>query len=190
MKKTGGKVFFAILAISIFMLAGCTKSHIVNPEPSTETSSDEGPDLNPFQNVELDFTQLDEDVRDVCLYELDYPMASDLEFEVNIDEGYVDISIIVKDGTTDEDASFYAMEVIKTINDNVAFQDYGYAMSESEYYGGLYQDNEIILRIYTASGYSSGSAPFYEITIPEDEYIPIEIGASEEQSAEVEETTE
>ncbi|MCD8225043.1 MAG: hypothetical protein LUC99_09430 [Clostridiales bacterium] len=155
------------------LLCGCTKSNIVTPE--TEAGETLAPDFNLYAYVEIDEDQLHEDVDDIYLDEEEYPMAYAIDFGLHLDDGYVDVIAVVKDGTSAEDASEFAMVAIKGVNDEYAMQDFNYGSSDETMYGGLYQDNEIHLKVYTASEYENDGDPWYEMTIPEDEYILVEI---------------
>lgn len=154
----------------VALLCGCTKSNIVQPDPT------EGPDFNMYMNIEIDEDQLHDDVNDIYLDPDDYPMGAAIDFELHLDEEYVDVIAVVKDGTSPEDTAFFADAAIKGINDQVAVQDFSYGESDTDTFGGLYQDNEINLKVYTESDYKAQGAPLYETTIPKDTYVKIEIG--------------
>lgn len=151
------------------LLCGCTKKNIVTPEAVQE------PDFNIHFDIELDIDQLHEDVEDIYLEEDDYPMASAIDFELNLNEEYVDVTVVVKDGTSPEDTAYFADVAIKGINDQVCVQDLSYGESDEDTFGGLYQDNEIRLKIYDASTYQVGGEPLYETVVPKDEYVIFEI---------------
>lgn len=153
----------------VALLCGCTKSNIVQPDPT------EGPDFNMYMNIEIDEDQLHDDVDDIYLDPDDYPMGAAIDFELHLDEEYVDVIAVVKDGTSPEDTAFFADAAIKGINDQVAVQDFSYGESDTDTFGGLYQDNEINLKVYTESEYKVQGAPLYETTIPKDTYVKIEI---------------
>lgn len=155
------------------LLCGCTKSNIVQPE--TEPGETVGPDFNIYMNIEIDEDQLHEDVEDIYLDEDEYPMGAAIDFELHLDEEYVDVTVVVKDGTEPEDAAMFADTAIKGINDQVAVQDFSYGESDDDTFGGLYQDNEIHLKIYEESAYQSGGAPMYETVVPKDEYVAFDI---------------
>ena len=164
----------AAAMLCLMMISACTKSNIVAPEP--ETGEELTPDFNLYNNILIDDEQLHEDVADIYIDEEDeYPMAKAIDFGLHLDEGYVDIIAVVKDGTTAKDAAFFATVAIKGVNDQVAVQDYSYGESDEYTFGGLYQDNEIHLKVYEASQYAAGAGPFYELIIPADEYVKIEI---------------
>lgn len=159
----------ALAAGCIMLLCGCTKSNIVQPEETP------GPDFNIYNNIEIDEEQLHEDVEDIYLDPEDYPMASAIDFDLNLDEAYVDITVVVKDGTSPEDTAYFADVAIKGINDEVVVQDFSYGESDTDTFGGLYQDNAINLKIYTESEYEAEGEPLYETQIPVDTYMTFDI---------------
>lgn len=159
----------ALAAGCIMLLCGCTKSNIVQPEETP------GPDFNIYNNIEIDEEQLHEDVEDIYLDPKDYPMASAIDFDLNLDEAYVDITVVVKDGTSPEDTAYFADVAIKGINDEVVVQDFSYGESDTDTFGGLYQDNVINLKIYTESEYEAEGEPLYETQIPVDTYMTFDI---------------
>lgn len=151
------------------LLCGCTKSNIVQPEGT------EGPDFNMYNNIVIDEDQLHEDVDDIYLDPVDYPMGVAIDFKLNLDEEYVDVIVVVKDGTSPEDTAYFADVAIKGINDQVAVQDFSYGESDTDTFGGLYQDNVINLKVYTESEYEAEGEPLYETQIPMDTYMTFDI---------------
>ena len=154
----------ALMAGCAVLLCGCTKSHIIHPE---EAQSVPAPDFNLYNNIVVDEEQLQEELDDEKLH---------------LDEGYVSVTAVVKDGTTPEDAAYYADVAIKGVNDSYAEQDFSYGTSGEDTFGGLYQDNEIEFKIYEESAYQSGGEPFYETRIPKDTYMVFDFGSSEEET--------
>lgn len=146
------------------LLCGCTKSNIVKPDETL------APDFNLYMDIEIDEDQLHEDVNDIYLDEKDYPMASAIDFSLHLDEEYVDVTVVVKDGTSPEDAAYFADVAIKGINDEVVTQDFSYGESDDDTFGGLYQDNVINLKIYDESSYAAGGDPMFETQVPKDTY--------------------
>lgn len=102
-------------------------------------------------------------------------MAAAIDFDLRLDESAVDVIAVVKDGTSAEDAAYFADVAIKGINDQVAVQDFSYGESDDDTFGGLYQDNVINLKIYEESAYNSNGAPMFETQVPMDEYQTFEI---------------
>jgi hypothetical protein len=154
-------------------LCGCTKSNIVHVDEGV-AQTDASPDFDVYNYVEIDTDQLTEDVNDVGLDPENYPMASSIEFQVDLEEEIVNMKVVVKDDTSDEDASWYAGEAIKVLNDQVASQDFSYAESDEEYFGGLYQDATINLSVYYESDYPDGE-PFFTDTVEPDTYKVFDI---------------
>lgn len=169
----------ALMAGCAVLLCGCTKSHIIHPE---EAQSVPAPDFNLYNNIVVDEEQLQEELDDVYVDPTDYPMAVRTIEKLHLDEGYVSVTAVVKDGTTPEDAAYYADVAIKGVNDSYAEQDFSYGTSGEDTFGGLYQDNEIEFKIYEESAYQSGGEPFYETRIPKDTYMVFDFGSSEEET--------
>lgn len=151
------------------LLCGCTKSNIVAPEGT------QGPDFNMYMNIELDNEQLIEDVNEIYVAEGEYPAASSVDVELDLDNEQVNITVVVKDGTSKEEAAKFAMVAIKGVNDQVAVQDFSYGESDEDTYGGLYQENVINVKIYEESAYETDGTPMYETQIPKDVYQEIVI---------------
>ncbi len=154
------------------LLCGCTESTIVKPQAQ---GTEAEPDFNLYTNIEVDMDQLQEDVNDIYLDEKDYPMASAIDFEINNEEEYVAVAVVVKDGTSAEDAAYFADVALKGINDEYAMQDFSYGESAEDTFGGLYQEREIRLAIFEESAYDAGGEPMFETVVPKDEYMIFEI---------------
>lgn len=151
------------------LLCGCTKSNIVQPDET------QGPDFNMYMDIVLDNEQLIEDVNEIYVKDGEYPVASSIDVELDLDNEQVNITVVVKDGTSKEDAAAFAMVAIKGVNDQVAVQDFSYGESGEDTYGGLYQDNNINVKVYEESEYEADGTPMYEGQIPKDTYQEIVI---------------
>lgn len=156
-----------IIVGAALLLAGCTQSHYINPE----AGDGEGPDLNIYEDYELDEEQLLDDVLDVGTDPDFYPMAAGIDFGLHMDEGYIAIAAIVKDGTSEKDALWYGSEAVKVVNDQVASQDLSYEMSSEYSYGGIYEENDAWLDIYYESDFQNGEEPFLSFQIPAGTYL-------------------
>ena len=157
MRKVTRKILFLAVCYVVF-LSGCMKSNIVKPKEYME------PDFNLYNNIVLDMKQFHTEIDDIYLDEEEYPMAS-----------AVDITVVVKDDTSAKDTAEYVDAVIKGINDEAATQDYNYGESGENTFGGLFQNNEIRLKIYKETEYKGGKEPMYETTVPKDTYMKFEI---------------
>ena len=170
MIKMGKRALLAAAGCMV-LLCGCTKSNIVQPDAGEA----ESPDFNIYNNIELDMDQFRDEVDEICLDENDYPMADSIDFTIDEDKSLIDVTIVVKDGTSGEDAAEYAGAVLKSINDEAAVQDYNYGESGADTFGGFFQDRKINLKIYEKSAYESKGEPMYETEIPEDTYMTFDI---------------
>lgn len=166
-----GKKALLVACGCMLLLSGCTKSNIVQPDASQA----EEPDFNVYNNIELDMDQFHDEVNEICLDENDYPMADSLDFTIDEDKALIDVTIVVKDGTSGKDAAEYADAVLKSINDEAAVQDYSYGESGEDTFGGFFQDRETHLKIYEKSAYESDGKPMYETNIPADTYMTFDI---------------
>ncbi|MCD8371251.1 MAG: hypothetical protein LUC94_13185 [Clostridiales bacterium] len=165
--KAGILLLSAVCAVG---LAGCTKSNIVNPTESSGAAVVK-PDTHVYFDIVLDEEDLQNSVNDVYLDEEDYPMASAIDFSLHLDEEYIDVNVVVKDGTSMEDAAYFTETALKGINDEVCVQDFSYGGSDTDTFGGLYQDNVTNLKVYFESDYEADGEPFYETQIGMDEYV-------------------
>ena len=166
-----GKKALLVACGCLLLLSGCTKSNIVQPDASEA----EEPDFNVYNNIELDMDQFHEEVNEICLDEDDYPMADSIDFTIDEDKALIDVTVVVKDGTSGKDAAEYADVVLKSINDEAAVQDYNYGESGEDTFGGFFQDREAHLKIYEKSAYESDGKPMYETDIPADTYMTFDI---------------
>lgn len=172
-------------------LTGCTQSNIVSPTSTEEkivevapgetkvvtvTATKEfTPDYNKYNNIVIDEEELNKNINNIYVGGRLYPVASQLEAKLDFDNAMIYITVVVKDGTSLEDASSYAMEAVKGVNDEIAAQDFNYAIGSDYTYGGVYQDNEITVTVFYESAYAAGEDPIHEQVIEKDEYTPIVI---------------
>ena len=77
--------------------------------------------------------------------------------------------------TSEQDAAWYADQVVKGFNDQVAMQDFSYGTAEEDSFGGYFQDRELHLKIYEESQYEADGEPMYETTVPADAYVTFDI---------------
>jgi hypothetical protein len=168
------RYFLAAVGCAV-LLSGCTQSNIVHTDGLTKVMGGD-PELETDLGtvVEIDLDALTEEVNDLILDPEEYPMAANIRFSAKLDEGIVDIDVVVKDDTSDEDAAWYAGEAIKALNDAVTVQDSSYAVSSETYFGGLYQDATINVKLYYKSDFPNGE-PFFEDSVEPDTYKEFEI---------------
>ncbi|MEY8354755.1 hypothetical protein AALB39_15540 [Lachnospiraceae bacterium 54-53] len=137
---------FMICAISAVLLTGCTESHILASggpaEPVFETQ----------EGIVLDWTQIYNDVDEEFVDNEEYPMALSVNYKLEPEEKSIDITLIVKEGTTPEEAVEFANAAVRFINDEAAMQDFSFEKSSDTSYGGFFKEYDahlIVMPDYT-----------------------------------------
>lgn len=135
-----------ICAVSAMLLTGCTKSNILAnggpAEPVFETQ----------QGIVLDWTQIGNDMDDEFVDNEEYPMALSVNYNVDREKKTIDLTLLVKAGTTPEEAVTFADAAVRYLNDEAAIQDFSYERSSETSYGGFFKDydlNLIVMPDYT-----------------------------------------
>ena len=112
MKK---KLFAALLCGVLLLSAGCTKSNILKPEPSSLSA----PDFTPVDKVDIDWDQVSENV--MSYYEdIEYPGLLTFNFAHKDEEKKIIAQLFVDESVSAGRAADYASDLIKYINDSVA----------------------------------------------------------------------
>lgn len=126
------------------LLCGCTESKIVTPTQPANLA----PDMNVYsKGIEINWDQVKEDWNDAFADPSVYPLAHSLDYLRDDDAETLDIYIYVQPGTTEEEASEYATEAIKGLNDAVYMQDFSFTQSGADYYGSfvsIYDVNVVV----------------------------------------------
>ncbi|QRV22155.1 hypothetical protein I6K70_14375 [Lacrimispora saccharolytica] len=135
-----------ICAMSAMLLTGCTESHILASggpaEPVFETQ----------QGIVLDWTQIGNDMDDEFVDNEEYPMALSVNYSVDNENKSIDLTLIVKEGTTPEEAVTFADVAVRFLNDEASMQDFSYEKSSNTSYGGffkIYDLHLIVMPDYT-----------------------------------------
>lgn len=128
-----------ICAVSAMLLTGCTQSHILAgggpAEPVFETQ----------QGIVLDWTQIGNDMDEEFVDNQEYPMALSVNYSMDPKEKSLDLTLIVKEGTTPEEAVTFANAAVRYLNDVAADQDFSIERSSDTSYGGFFKDNDLHL---------------------------------------------
>lgn len=128
-----------ICAVSAMLLTGCTQSHILAgggpAEPVFETQ----------QGIVLDWTQIGNDMDEEFVDNQEYPMALSVNYSMDPKEKSLDLTLIVKEGTTPEEAVTFANAAVRYLNDVAADQDFSIERSSDTSYGGYFKDNDLHL---------------------------------------------
>lgn len=135
-----------ICAVSAMLLTGCTKSNILASggpaEPVFETQ----------QGIVLDWTQIGNDMDEEFVDNEEYPMALSVNYSVDREKKTIDLTLLVKAGTTPEEAVTFADAAVRYLNDEAAIQDFSFERSSETSYGGFFKDydlNLIVMPDYT-----------------------------------------
>lgn len=133
---------FMICAMTAMLLTGCTQSHILASggpaEPVFETQ----------EGIVLDWTQIGGDMDEEFNNSEDYPMTLDegsVNYQVDQEKKSINLTLMVKAGTTAEEAVEFADAAVRYLNDEAATQDFSYERSSETSYGGFFKDYDLHL---------------------------------------------
>lgn len=150
-----------------FLLTACTKSNIVSPEGLME------PDLTIKEGIEIDWDQIQGDLDDEMLDQDLYPISETVSFSVDESTQTVNLTAVVKDSATSEEAVKYADQLIKTFNDDVTIQDFSYSKSTETSYGKFFQKYAVQIQVIPASAKEDPSAALVDQLIKAGEDTPV-----------------
>lgn len=157
----------AICAMTVMLLSGCTDSHILASggpaEPIFETQD----------GIVLDWTQIGEEMDEEFVDNADYPMALSVNYSVDPESKSIEMTLIVKDGTTPEEAVKFADAAVRYLNDSAAIQDFSIESSDETSYGGLFKENSLNLLVMPDAGMTQKEYRLVEMTIPAGSEAPI-----------------
>ncbi len=148
-----GKLSLILVAL-VAMLCGCTQSNIVSPS-SGLGEGDGQPDLEVRKDIDIDWTEVREDLRDKFLEPYgefaDYVMDMDVRYDK--DSGLVTLLLPVSHKTTGEIATVFAQTVLKEVGTSVSTQNFYYEAPEEEdtdgtYYGSYFDDHDVLVQVF------------------------------------------
>jgi len=126
-----------ICAMSVMLLTGCTEKHILNSTGPAE------PVFETQQGIVLDWDQIGNDMDEEFVNNEEYPMALSVNYSVDQKNKNIDLTLIVKDGTTPDEAVVFANAAVRYIGDEAAMQDFSYEKSSDTSYGGFFKDYDL-----------------------------------------------
>ncbi|HBG12986.1 MAG TPA: hypothetical protein DDX68_17205 [Clostridium sp.] len=126
-----------ICAMSVLLLTGCTEKHILNSTGPAE------PVFETQQGIVLDWDQISNDMDDEFVNNEEYPMALSVNYSVDQKNKKIDLTLIVKDGTTPDEAVVFANAAVRYIGDEAAMQDFSFEKSSDTSYGGFFKDYDL-----------------------------------------------
>lgn len=130
---------FLICALSAFLLTGCTESHILASGEPAE------PVFETQDGIVLDWSQIGNDLDEEFTDNEDYPMALSVNYNLDPKTKHMDVTLIVKEGTTPQEAVDFANAAMRAINDEAAMQDFSYEKSSDTSYGGFFKEYDVHL---------------------------------------------
>lgn len=152
MKKFGKlAVIFAAL---IAMLCGCTQSNIVSPGDKKVEGKGQ-PDTEINKNIEIDWSEVRQDLRDKFLdpYGEYADYVLDLDVQYNQSTGLVTLLLPVTHKTTGDIAVQYAEDALKVVGNSVATQNFYYKGPNDDnsgriYYGSYFDDHAVLVQVF------------------------------------------
>ncbi|MFR3730060.1 hypothetical protein [Lacrimispora sp.] len=183
-----------ICAVSALLLTGCTKSNILSSggpaEPVFETQ----------QGIVLDWTQIGNDMDEEFVDNDQYPMAISVNYSVDQEKKSMDLTLMVRHGTTPEEAVEFANAAVRYLNDEAATQDFSYERSSETSYGGFFKEYDLNLLVIPDNTMTQQKYWLVDMKIPKgsdkvieakkDAVVMETTAADEGEEAEAEETTE
>lgn len=178
-----------ICAITVILLTGCTERNILSSKGPAE------PVFETQQGIILDWNQIWDDMDDQFLDNEEYPMALSLNYALSPDEQSIDMTLIVKEGTTPEEAVAFANAAVRYLNDEAAMQDFSYEKSSETSYGGFFKTHD--LHLIVMPDYTMNKKEYWlvdmkipkgsdEKIVPKEGAIIMETNAEEEDTEDLE----
>ena len=102
-------------------------------------------------------------------------------------EGVLSMTLMVKEGTTPEDAVVFADAVVRTLNDEASIQDFSIEASTEKSYGGYFDKTTLELIVMPDGMMEDKSTWLVDMTIPagsNEPIVPKEGAAAMETTAE------
>lgn len=131
-----------ICAMAAMLLTGCTQSHILASggpaEPVFETQ----------EGIVLDWAQIGSDMDEEFNNNEEYPMAlqeGTINYQVVEEKKIINLNLIVKAGTTPEEAVEFANAAVRYLNDEAAIQDFSFERASDTSYGGFFKEYDMHL---------------------------------------------
>ena len=145
----------AVLGLAVLALSACTKS-------SEESETVTGNEVDPAKQSAMDEVDetlaredniLVEDETDTLFADADlYPQTVKMEFAADEASMTIDLSWVLKNGTSEEEAEEYAAMMVKQFNDIVAVQSTELENSSDSSFGTLWNQFALNVKVGTEDG--------------------------------------
>lgn len=148
-----GKLALILTALTA-MLCGCTQSNIVSPTSGT-VEGDGQPDLEVRKDIDIDWQEVREDLRDKFIdpYGEFADYVLDLDSRYDAETGLLTVLLPVTHKTTSEIAVIYAQEALKQTGTSISTQNFYYEAPDEEdvdstYYGSYFDENDVCVQVF------------------------------------------
>lgn len=168
-KKKAVWMAAAILTGSVSLVTGCV--------PTQQTAIERGPDLEVKEGIELDETQLYNDVLEAFGDTDNNPYVYISAFDIACDNDKKAITVTASciDETTEEEAKQFAAAAVRRINDAAVIQSSEYQLSSQKDFGDLWKSYELKLTVRPQSAAEGDdSRDLIDLDIPAGEKIPLD----------------
>ena len=138
--------------VLVAMLCGCTQSNIVSPGDKL-VQGDGQPDLEVKKDIQIDWEEVREDLRDQFLEPYGEFADYVLDFNVKYDKGSGQVTLIlpVTHQTTGETATAYAETVLKAVGTSISTQNFYYTApdgADKTYYGSYFDEHNVLVQVF------------------------------------------
>lgn len=160
----------AVLALIVLALGGCTRSSMSGDEAGMENFDPDKINLDDDDDETLPRSEnklIEDDVEPQSMYDWDqvkdetdglfgdtdsFPQGVRMEFAADEDALTIDLTWVLKDGTSEDEAMEYAAILVKNFNDIVAVQSLDLENSTDTSFGTLWNQFALNLKVGTENG--------------------------------------
>lgn len=169
----------AVLSLCVLAVSGCTKSSVstqapIMPEVIDDAGlSDSEMDLDKLALLETEeeyvekVALIEEDEEEVSMFDWEqvsdevadlfgdtdfYPASVEMNYEADEENMTVDLTWVLKNGTTEEDAMAYAATMVQKFNDILAVQLSDVEFASTDSFGGIWEQFALNVKVGTEDG--------------------------------------
>lgn len=196
----------AFVTLAVMALSGCTKSSVSTEAPVAEEIPAGGDMIDPdkmdiedeyVEKVELieedaeeetmfDWEQVEEEAADLFNDPDYYPASVKMDYVGDEDAKTIELTWVLKNGTTEEEAMTYAAELVQKFNDILAVQTADIEFATLDTFGGVWDQFALSVQISTEDGTvmidkSYGAGEKIDLKLPEYTGEGPTVGETEER---------
>lgn len=124
------------------------------------------------EETRFDWEQVAGEAADLFEDEYFYPNTVKMEYEADEDAQTIDLTWVLKNGTSEDEAMEYAVELVQSFNDLLAVQVTDVEFSTLDSFGGIWEEYALTVKVGTEDGtwlidksYAAGDA--IDLVLPE-----------------------